>query len=171
MSIKLKIDGPFLRVEGDCPMCDWTQPHTHVKDIFHEFIEKRNKDKHPSTGKKTTTNADKPAPAKVSGVTIGKLQTPGGTTTVKTKPADPPKTKKINVYRIRTIGGSLNLDRSVVGNKKKEAINKARDSHARMLQLTESDVRIVFCRYIGQYAIPEPTYSKYGGYAGMWDWD
>jgi hypothetical protein len=146
-------------------MCDWTQSHSHVKDIFHEFIEQREKDKHPSTGTKTTTNADKPAPPKTqSGAIVKKIETTTGHTTVKTKP------QKINVYRIRTVGGGLNLDRSVTGSKRKQAIQTARERHIKMLQLDDSDVKIVFARYIGQYSIPETYSSKYQ-YDPMWGWD
>lgn len=174
---KVKLDGQFIVVTGFCPMCEWEQPHSHLREAFHAFLDERKAAKAKAGG---TTNADKPALPKAGGTTAAKVSTP----TTTTKPASTkPKTtapskpvKKINVYRIRTVGGGLSVDRSVMGERKKEAIDEAVKSHAGMVNVEESVVQLAFARYIGQLPVYEQrSYPQYGcdygyGYGGYaWD--
>lgn len=162
MPTKIIPDGPFLTVEGDCPVCDWSHPHSHIKTYFQQLVQEKTKMRgkvHPIGG---TTIADKPAtplPAKTPTVT-----NPIKSTTVQ-KPAE-----TLNVYRVRTIGYGLKLDRTVMGTGKKAAIATACADHGMMVQVNKPNISLSFCRYIGKYKVPTYSARTYPvDYGQYWD--
>lgn len=168
----MRFDGELVYITGNCPLpwCEWTHTHSHSRETLHEYAKDRAAAKKlETTGKATgpapVTNASSPGtPSTAPKPTITHM-TPSRSPYLKT----PEKKKKyINVYRVRTVSANLVLDVTVMGEKRKEAVATARESHSQALRIPLKDVSLSFARYVWQYEVVEHRTSPYRG-SSMYD--